>query len=104
MLFQFRDAETAVLERLDVLLRELVQEIAIASGCQAEVDQTESGKPWHMDPAFQEAIEKSAARHAPGAYVRMPSGASHDAQIVGQKLKAGMLFVPSIGGISHHWN
>lgn len=103
MLFQFRDAETAVLECLDVLLRELVQEVAIASGCQAEIDQTESGKPRHMDPAFQDAIESAAARHAPGAYVRMPSGASHDAQIVGQKLKTAMLFVPSIGGISHHW-
>ncbi len=33
----------------------------------------------------------------------MPSGASHDAQVLGRKLRAAMLFVPSIGGISHHW-
>jgi N-carbamoyl-L-amino-acid hydrolase len=34
----------------------------------------------------------------------MPSGAGHDAQILATIMPAGMLFVPSIGGISHHWN
>jgi N-carbamoyl-L-amino-acid hydrolase len=34
----------------------------------------------------------------------MPSGAGHDAQVLGAKLPAAMLFVPSIGGISHHWS
>jgi len=33
----------------------------------------------------------------------MPSGAGHDAQILATIMPAGMLFVPSIGGISHHW-
>ncbi|MFC3320613.1 hydantoinase/carbamoylase family amidase [Mesorhizobium cantuariense] len=103
MLFQFRDSEMPTLERLDLTLRELVEETAIKTGCRAEIERTESGRPWHMDPAFQEAIENAAARHAPGAHVRMPSGASHDAQVVGCKLRAAMLFVPSIGGISHHW-
>ena len=56
-----------------------------------------------MDAAFQDALEAAAQRHAPGKHVRMPSGASHDAQLVARKLRAAMLFVPSIGGISHHW-
>jgi len=34
----------------------------------------------------------------------MPSGAGHDAQVLATIMPAGMLFVPSIGGISHHWN
>ncbi len=33
----------------------------------------------------------------------MPSGAGHDAQYVARKLPTAMLFVPSIGGVSHHW-
>jgi beta-ureidopropionase / N-carbamoyl-L-amino-acid hydrolase len=33
----------------------------------------------------------------------MPSGAGHDAQVLATIMPAGMLFVPSIGGISHHW-
>jgi N-carbamoyl-L-amino-acid hydrolase len=36
--------------------------------------------------------------------MRMPSAAGHDAQILAQRVPAGMLFVPSIGGISHHWS
>jgi N-carbamoyl-L-amino-acid hydrolase len=33
----------------------------------------------------------------------MPSGAGHDAQYLAREMPAAMLFVPSIGGISHHW-
>jgi beta-ureidopropionase / N-carbamoyl-L-amino-acid hydrolase len=33
----------------------------------------------------------------------MPSGAGHDAQIISQMLPSAMMFVPSIGGISHHY-
>ncbi len=34
----------------------------------------------------------------------MPSGAGHDAQVIARTMPASMLFVPSIGGISHHWS
>ena len=40
---------------------------------------------------------------AAGKSVRMPSGAGHDAQVLATVMPAAMLFVPSIGGISHHW-
>lgn len=103
MLFQIRDSEVAVLERLDSALRELVGRTEARTGCRAEVVRIATGQPWHMDAGFQDAIEAAAERHAPGSHVRMPSGASHDAQVVARKLRAGMLFVPSIGGISHHW-
>jgi N-carbamoyl-L-amino-acid hydrolase len=33
----------------------------------------------------------------------MPSGAGHDAQILAEIMPSAMMFVPSIGGISHHW-
>jgi hypothetical protein len=35
---------------------------------------------------------------------RMPSGAGHDAQMARAQMPAAMMFVPSIGGISHHWS
>ncbi|PDT64238.1 Zn-dependent hydrolase [Bradyrhizobium ottawaense] len=103
VLFQFRDAQMSVLRRLDTLLRELVEDTALKTGCRFGILQTEAGAPSHMDLTFQEAIEDAAEHHASGAHMRMPSGAGHDAQIVAQKLSAGMVFVPSIGGISHHW-
>ena len=56
-----------------------------------------------MDPRIQAAIELATERHAPGKSMRMPSGAGHDAQVMATLMPAGMLFVPSIGGISHHW-
>ena len=59
--------------------------------------------PAMMDQRFQSAIEDAAKMHAGGKSVKLPSGAGHDAQILSQVMPAGMLFVPSIGGISHHW-
>jgi N-carbamoyl-L-amino-acid hydrolase len=56
-----------------------------------------------MDPRFQDALERAANQHAPGKHMRMPSAAVHDAQIFARHLPAGMLFVPSIAGISHHY-
>jgi len=57
-----------------------------------------------MDVKFQEAIEAAGKALAGGRSLRMPSGAGHDAQILAAIMPAGMMFVPSIGGISHHWS
>jgi beta-ureidopropionase / N-carbamoyl-L-amino-acid hydrolase len=57
-----------------------------------------------MDASFQQAIEAAGAAFADGMSIRMPSGAGHDAQVLATIMPAGMLFVPSIGGISHHWS
>ncbi len=103
MLFQFRDEDPETLTRLEKLLHALIQEVSTRSGCPVEIEIIDQGQPARMDEAFQAALSTAAERHAPGAHVRMPSGASHDAQIIARKLRAGMLFVPSIGGISHHW-
>ena len=56
-----------------------------------------------MDPAFEAEIEAAAAQHAPGGYQRMHSGAGHDAQVIAARLRSGMMFIPSLKGISHHW-
>ena len=37
----------------------------------------------------------------PGNWQRMPSGAFHDAGIISSRIPSAMLFIPSIGGISH---
>jgi N-carbamoyl-L-amino-acid hydrolase len=61
-------------------------------------------EPAAMDPGFQALIEAAAERRAPGAHLRMPSGAGHDAQILSRRIRSAMMFVPSIAGISHHWS
>jgi N-carbamoyl-L-amino-acid hydrolase len=34
--------------------------------------------------------------------MRLPSGAGHDAQMLARRCPAGMVFVPSRGGVSHN--
>jgi N-carbamoyl-L-amino-acid hydrolase len=103
MLFQFRDVDQQVLERLQRTLEELVAAADAAGPCRARLEVISRSVPKLMEPAFLDALEAAAQQHAPGAYMRMPSAAGHDAQIVAQRVPAAMLFVPSIGGISHHW-
>ena len=49
---------------------------------------------------MQRAIEHVAGRAGLDAR-RLPSGAGHDAQMIAALCPMGMIFVPSIGGISH---
>jgi N-carbamoyl-L-amino-acid hydrolase len=55
-----------------------------------------------MDEGFEQAIEAAAAVHCPGKAMRMPSGAGHDAQMLGRICPAAMIFTPSVGGLSHN--
>jgi len=103
ILFQIRDDTTEVVERLEGLLRTIAGDVAAQSGCSVEVKRIRTGKPAMMDATFQRAIEDAASIFAAGKSVPMPSGAGHDAQVLATIMPAGMLFVPSIGGISHHW-
>ena len=68
--------------------------------CGIECTNLSRTTPTKMTDDLLDAIEAAAARHAPGASMRVPSGAGHD----GQRLPAAMMFVPSIGGVSHHFS
>jgi beta-ureidopropionase / N-carbamoyl-L-amino-acid hydrolase len=57
-------------------------------------------KPALMTNAIQDKITESA-KMLGYSYKRMQSGAGHDAQEMAQIAPAGMIFVPSVGGISH---
>jgi beta-ureidopropionase / N-carbamoyl-L-amino-acid hydrolase len=103
MLFQIRDDDPAVIARLEDLLRGMAAEIDKQGRCTAVVERIRTGAPALMDVSFQQAIEQASAACAGGRSLRMPSGAGHDAQILSTVMPAGMLFVPSIGGVSHHW-
>jgi N-carbamoyl-L-amino-acid hydrolase len=101
MMFQFRDADPARLVAMEQALEALVAEAATGP-CRVTLSNLSRSTPKLMDAGFQEALELAAERSAPGMHVRMPSGAGHDAQIFAEQLPSAMLFVPSIGGISHH--
>jgi N-carbamoyl-L-amino-acid hydrolase len=102
MVFQFRDTDPAILDALDAVVDELLAE-AQRGPCEVTVTYRGATAPSTMDPGFQSALTAAAQAHAPGLSQPMPSGAGHDAQIISLILPSAMLFVPSIGGISHHY-
>jgi N-carbamoyl-L-amino-acid hydrolase len=104
MLFQIRDDDPAVIERLEDLLRAMADQVTAQGRCSVTLERLRTGAPAMMDSAFQHAIDAASAAFAGGRSIRMPSGAGHDAQVLATIMPAGMLFVPSIGGISHHWS
>ena len=102
MHLQFRDQDVAVLDRLEKHARALVAESNVRG--RAEVEMTDVGKrsiPAIMDERLRGHIEQAAEHHAPGGWISMPSAAIHDAQVLARHMPAAMMFVPSIGGVSH---
>jgi N-carbamoyl-L-amino-acid hydrolase len=71
--------------------------------CAVTLEPVSLSVPAVCDPALMAALEGAAEQLAPGGWQHMPSGAGHDAQVIARRIPAAMLFVPSIGGISHHW-
>jgi N-carbamoyl-L-amino-acid hydrolase len=104
MQVQFRDTDTDYLERFESALLDLIAEADRAGPCRISIEPWSKSEPALMDPAFQDLIAQAAERHTPGLHRRMPSGAGHDAQILSRRIRSGMMFVPSINGISHHWS
>lgn len=105
MLFQFRDTDPAILAAFEAMVRTAVAESDAQGPCRCTLNgPIHRSEPAAMAPGIIAAVESAAEALAPGTHVRMPSGAGHDAQIVAGHMPAGMLFIPSIGGISHHWS
>ena len=99
---QFRDASEAPLDAFEAIVARLVAEMNARGGVRIEASRTRAPiAPTRMDEGLQQHIALAAERHAPGKWQRMPSSAFHDAGIVSACVASAMLFIPSIGGISH---
>ena len=101
--FSFRDLSEAVMDRMEVCLRALVRESNRRERCPVTIDEISRLKPELCDDAITGAFEAAAQELCPGAWQTMQSGALHDSQVLARQVPVGILFVPSIGGISHHW-
>ena len=99
---QFRDPSDEPLDAFEKVVERLISEMNARGGVTIEAIPTRAPiAPTRMDHALQTHIEVAAERHAPGKWQRMPSGAFHDAGIVSASIPSAMLFIPSLGGISH---
>ena len=90
-------------------IRASARDIATNTQTTIELTRTMQAAPASATPAVQEAIER-AAQSLGLATSRLPSGAGHDAQMMALLGPMGMIFVPSVGGVSHspreltHWD
>jgi beta-ureidopropionase / N-carbamoyl-L-amino-acid hydrolase len=97
---ELRDLDDAKIGRLYGVIRAEAQRIGEDTGTTFAYRQLHENVPAPSDPAVR-AVVADAAR-ALGLSARpMPSGAGHDAQAMAQLGPMGMIFIPSIGGISH---
>jgi beta-ureidopropionase / N-carbamoyl-L-amino-acid hydrolase len=104
MQVQFRDADLDRLAAFEKTLHELVNEADRAGPCACKIEPIVRTEPRHMDSRFQDQIEAAAEQHASGMHMRLPSAAGHDAAVLSYRMPAGMMFIPSLRGISHHWS
>lgn len=98
---QWRDGDPQRLVEMEEIIRETAREVAKTRDLSVGFGPMLGLEPVAMDPALRAALENGAASVAPDKWRVMPSGALHDATNVARLLPVAMLFVPSIGGISH---
>lgn len=98
---QWRDADTDRLSKMEGIIRETASQVASSRGLAVEFGQLLGLDPVAMDTVHQKALALAAEKHAHGLWRVMPSGALHDATNVARLMPVAMLFVPSIGGVSH---
>ena len=98
---QWRDGDTDRLARMEGIVRAAASEVALRGGLGVEFGPLLGLEPVQMDATLRGALEAEAEAVVPGQWRAMPSGALHDATNVARLMPVAMLFVPSIGGISH---
>jgi N-carbamoyl-L-amino-acid hydrolase len=95
-----RDLDAAKVERFTTKFEALGREIGSATSTTFQFKRLVDSAPALADERVMNCIEHSVA--ALGlTQQHMPSGAGHDAQEVARIAPMGMIFIPSIGGISH---
>lgn len=95
-----RDLDAAKITRFQATFEALGQSIGTATGTSFRFRELVSSVPAVADAQVMNWIEGSA-RALSLTSQRMPSGAGHDAQEMAHIAPMGMIFIPSVGGISH---
>ncbi len=101
MTIDLRNTEEAELRRSEARLAEYLDHVCAAEGVGVESRTLARFEPVDFDQRVVDLIEEVAtALDLP--LRRLPSGAGHDAQMFARICPAGMIFVPSVNGISHN--
>lgn len=97
---ELRDLDAKVTDRLFTEIEREAHAIGKSLGTTFAFASTQNSAPALMDREVMATIDRAA--QSLGASTRvLPSGAGHDAQHMAHLGPAGMIFVPSVKGISH---
>ncbi|HEX3084426.1 MAG TPA: M20/M25/M40 family metallo-hydrolase, partial [Pyrinomonadaceae bacterium] len=97
---ELRDLDAAKIQMLYQKIRAEADGIAKSNRVTFDFKELNANIPAPTDPRLRSIIDNSAKEL--GLTTRlMPSGAGHDAQDMARIGPVGMIFIPSIGGISH---
>jgi len=96
-----RHTDDDVLASAEARLAALCAELRDAEGVTIATRSLARFAPVQFDDTVIDLVER-VAREQGCTTRRMPSGAGHDAQMLARVCPAGMVFVPSVGGVSHN--
>ena len=89
------------LQAEEAALAAYLKELTATEEVTISVERLARFEPVTFDRGIVELVEEAARRRGL-ASKRVTSGAGHDAQMIARIAPAAMIFVPSIGGISHN--
>jgi len=104
-----RDMSEDVMKDLATACRKALSAIARKHRLMFEYEQVSWLEPKHCSEKLTKLIE-AQVKGRDFTYLRMPSGAGHDAQFFTDITDAGLIFIPSVNGVSHapdewsHWH
>jgi len=96
-----RNTEETLLQRAEAEIATFVKEIAASEGVTITTKTLARFEPVVFDERVINCVEQIAVDLG-NTTQRMPSGAGHDAQMLARVCPSGMVFVPSVKGISHN--
>ncbi|WP_336801039.1 Zn-dependent hydrolase [Kaistia sp. MMO-174] len=101
MTVDLRNPDEAILQQSEAALAESVARIGAEEQVTVERRALARFEPVAFDPILVDQVEDAAAALGLSSR-RLYSGAGHDAQMIARIAPAAMIFVPSVGGISHN--
>ena len=96
-----RNTDESLLKLAETKIAEFLTQIAASEGVKISTRELSRFEPVIFDDRVIDCVE-SIAKQQGNTVQRMPSGAGHDAQMLARVCPSGMIFVPSVKGISHN--
>jgi N-carbamoyl-L-amino-acid hydrolase len=101
MTVDVRNTDDEVLRNVEERIADFVAKAAADEGVTVVAETLARFEPVAFDDRVVDLVE-AVATELGNSTMRLPAGAGHDAQMLARVCPAGMVFVPSVDGISHN--